>query len=227
MIGARPYPAARPPATPRRRPRARRWLGRFLVAIGLLLIGAFAGDMGVGLYQENQLNRTWDSQRAALGRPPDGAPLRADAPDPLPRPAIDPRPVDGVDFAITVPKIGYHAAVQEGTDLKVLASGPGHYSELSWPGQPGNVGVAAHNVYWIRFDDLQAGDQVKLETRWGDYTYEVTGKTIVNPDDRTVLLKGGPQRLTLTTCWPLWAGAFAGQRLVIFTKQVDPAPTAS
>jgi hypothetical protein len=31
-------------------------------------------------------------------------------------------------------------------------------------------------------------------------------------------------RLTLTTCWPLWAGAFATQRYVIFAIQVSPAP---
>jgi hypothetical protein len=28
--------------------------------------------------------------------------------------------------------------------------------------------------------------------------------------------------LTLTTCWPLWAGAFAKQRYVIFSEQYSP-----
>ena len=75
---------------------------------------------------------------------------------------------------------------------------------------------------WIRFNDLQPGDQIVLETRWGNYKYQVTGKRIVNPGDRTVLVQAGRPRLTLTTCWPLWAGAFAGQRLVLFADQIDP-----
>ena len=33
----------------------------------------------------------------------------------------------------------------------------------------------------------------------------------------------GP-RLTLTTCWPLWAGELATQRLVFLADQVDPPP---
>ena len=51
----------------------------------------------------------------------------------------------------------------------------------------------------------------------------MTGSTIVNPDDRTVLVPDAAGfHLTLTTCWPLWAGAFATQRYVIFTEQFWP-----
>jgi sortase A len=84
--------------------------------------------------------------------------------------------------------------------------------------------VAAHNTYWIKFGDLRAQDEVLLETRWGTYRYEVTETRIVQPSDRTILVQTPERRLTLTTCWPLWAGAFAQQRLVIFADQVSPAP---
>ena len=186
-------------------------VGRVLLAAGLILLAAFAGDVALGLWQEHELDGRWRAQVAA--HPP---PAAAD-----PR-LIRPYPVDGVDFAIRVPKIGYLAAVAEGVDARTLAAGPGHYPDTAWPGRPGNVGVAAHNVYWIRFGDLKPGDQVMLDTRWGTYTYRVTGTRIVRPDDRTVLVQAGPPRLTLTTCWPLWAGAFANRRLVIFTDQFDP-----
>jgi LPXTG-site transpeptidase (sortase) family protein len=196
-------------------------VGRGLVILGLLSLIAFTADFALGLWQQQQLNETWHRQQlaAAATAPP------ARGGEHSTGPAIDPRPVDGVDFGLRVPRIGYEAAVAEGTDANVLAGGPGHYPEMAWPGQRGNVGVAAHNVYWIQFNDLQPGDRIVLQSRWGDYTYQVTAKRIVMPDDRTVLVQTGPPRLTLTTCWPLWAGAFANQRLVIFADQVDPSPS--
>jgi len=186
-----------------------------MICGGLVLLIAFFGDFALGGYQQQKLNHTFQQQVAA--NPPPAVP------DPA---RIQAHPVDGVDFAVRVPKIDYFAAVGEGTDGKALESGPGHYSETPWPGQPGNVGVAAHNVYWIKFDDLQPGDLVKLETRWGIYTYRITSRKLVQPDDRTVLVPSVEPRLTLTTCWPLWAGAFATQRLVFFADQVDPTPSA-
>ena len=57
------------------------------------------------------------------------------------------------------------------------------------------------------------------------YRYRVTGSEVVNPDNRSVLVPDANGfHLTLTTCWPLWAGAFATQRYVIFTDQVWPVP---
>lgn len=184
-----------------------------MLGLGVLLVSFFLGDIWYAGWHDQQLAHRFQQQIAAAPPPPlDSAP------------AIDPRPVDGVDFVIKVPRLGYTAAVQEGVDASKLAGGPGHYPTTPWPGQAGNVGVAAHNVYWIKFNELQPGDDVVLQTRWGDYTYQVTGKAIVNPDNRQVLAPTPDDRLTLTTCWPLWAGAFATQRLIIFTKQVSPVP---
>jgi len=141
---------------------------------------------------------------------------------------VDPalkHPVNGVDFAIRIPRLGYYAAVKEGINAGVLYSGPGHYPTTMWPGDPGTVGVAAHNVYWINFPRLTKGDEIDVETRYGVYRYRMTGSEIVNPDNRTVLVPySDGYRLTLTTCWPLWAGAFATQRYVIFAQQVWPVP---
>jgi sortase A len=131
--------------------------------------------------------------------------------------------VDGVDFAIRVPRLGYVAAVKEGISSSVLYASPGHYPQTMWPGDPGTVGVAAHNVYWINFPQLAPGDEIDLETRYGTFKYHVTGATIVNPNNRSVLVPNAAgYHLTLTTCWPLWAGAFATQRYVIFSDQYFP-----
>jgi len=200
----------------RRRPRDLIRLGGLVsMVIGVLLIGMFAVGMAAGVADQNRLDAAWRAQLAA--HPPTSA--------------IDPalmKPVDGIDFAVRVPKLNYFAAVREGVSQGVLYSGPGHYPNTPWPGQTGTVGVAAHNAYWIQFPQLTIGDEVDLETRYGTYRYTITGTRIVNPDDTTVLVPDAPgYHLTLTTCWPTWAGAFATQRYIIFAKQSSPPPPST
>jgi sortase A len=183
------------------------------LVIGLYLLGSFAYGMWKGVKEQQHLNQVWNGEIRA--RPP--APAGAD-------PALK-QSLNGVDFSMRIPKLGYQAAVKEGVGAGVLYSSPGHYPTTMWPGDAGTVGVAAHNVYWINFPQLTKGDEIDIETRYGLYRYRVTGTEIVNPDNRSVLVPNADGfHLTLTTCWPLWAGAFATQRYVIFTDQVWPTP---
>ena len=133
------------------------------------------------------------------------------------------RPVDGVAFTMRVPALGYSATVYEGTDEKTLLRGPGHYPATAWPGHAGNVGIAAHNVYWLAFNRLTKGDRVELQTRSGVFLYEITGSVVTQPSDRNVISATSEHRLTLTTCYPLWAGALATQRLIFFAREVGRA----
>ena len=129
-------------------------------------------------------------------------------------------PIDGVTFEMSVPAIGYRAIVRQGVGTKVLALGPGHYPGTPWPGHAGNVGVAAHNTYWLSFDRLRVGDTVQIRTQHGLFLYQITGWTVVSPTDRTVLAPTTVDRLTLTTCYPLWAGALATKRLVFSARPI-------
>src|SRR6202171_3261809 len=187
------------------------WLG--CMVIGLYLLGSFAYGMWSGVREQQHLNQVWSGQIQPR------QPARAEV-----DPALK-QPVNGVDFAIRIPKLSYYAPVKEGISAGVLYSSPGRYPTTMWPGDPGMVGVAAHNVYWINFPQLSKGDEIDIETRYGLYRYRVTGTEVVNPDNRSVLMPdANGYHLTLTTCWPLWAGAFATQRYVIFTDQVWPVP---
>ncbi|MDQ6877164.1 MAG: class D sortase [Candidatus Dormibacteraeota bacterium] len=131
-----------------------------------------------------------------------------------------PTPVDGVWFEIWIPAVGYRGVVRQGVGLNVLDRGPGHYPSTPWPGQPGNVGVAGHNTFWLSFSHLKPGDRVEIQTQHGLYLYEITGSKVVSPSDRTVLAATGDHRLTLTTCYPLWAGALATARLVFTAREI-------
>jgi len=183
------------------------------MVVGFYMLGTFAYGMWSGVREQQHLNQVWSGEI----RPRTPAPVGVD-------PALK-QPVNGVDFAIRIPKLGYYAAVKEGIGAGVLYSSPGHYPTTMWPGDPGMVGVAAHNVYWINFPQLSRGDEIDIETRYGLYRYRVTGTQIVNPDNLSVVVpNANGYHLTLTTCWPLWAGAFATQRYVIFTDQMWPVP---
>ena len=196
-----------------------------LVGIGLVLCLVPIGVVGYGMWQENQLTQAWSSGVAStLPSPPfieepSASPTVLDTPAATPTPHASAAALDAL-FAIRVPKIGYYAAVRQGVSLNILATGPGHYPTTAMPGQPGLVAIAAHNTFWIPFGQLGAGDSVILETRAGTYSYRITGTRIVNPDDTGVLVQTSDPRLVLTTCWPLWAGALATQRLAIFAQQV-------
>jgi sortase A len=198
------------------------WLA--CLVVGLVLIGSFAFGMWSGFREQQRLTQQWQREIATL----QPAPQVQIATQPPARVGIDPavqHPVDGLDFAIRIPKLSYFSAVKEGISAGVLYSSPGHYPSTVWPGSPGTVGVAAHNVYWINFPQLSKGDEIDVETRYGLFRYRVTGSEVVNPDDRSVLVPDAAgYHLTLTTCWPLWAGAFAKQRFVIFAQQFSPVP---
>lgn len=129
-------------------------------------------------------------------------------------------PVDGAWFEMRVPAIGYHGAVRQGVGLNVLDGGPGHYPTTPWPGQPGNVGVAGHNTFWLSFSHLKSGDRVEIQTQHSLYVYQITGSKVVSPADRSVLAATSDNRLTLTTCYPLWAGAYATQRLIFVAREI-------
>lgn len=195
-----------------------------LIGVGLLLCVLPIGLVGIGMWQESQLTQAWSSGEASvlpsppfIEEPSDSPAAGSPVATPTPRsssPALD------AAFAIRVPKIGYYAAVRQGVSLSVLATGPGHYPTTSMPGQPGLVGIAAHNTFWIPFGNLKPGDSVILETRTAQYTYRITGTRIVDPNDTGVIVQTPDPRLVLTTCWPLWAGNLATQRLAIFAQQV-------
>jgi len=191
------------------------------LVVGVMLLATFTLGMWNGYSDQQRLTQEWQQE---VGTAPLTSPAKVDR-------SLQ-KPVKGVDFAIRVPKLKYFAAVREGTSTTVLYSGPGHYPGTVWPGDQGTVGVAAHNVYWINFPLLKSHDEIDIETRYGTYRYTVTGSKVVNPDDRTVVVAHAPgYNLVLTTCWPLWAGAFATQRYVIFAQQysprIGPAPPAT
>ena len=117
---------------------------------------------------------------------------------------------------LDIPAMSYQAIMLEGTSDHVLANGPGHMTGSSYPGESGTVIVSGHNTFMLGLPSLKKGDQVVFTDPDGQFVYVVDGSKIIDPSQRLTLTSSGPPTLEMTTCWPIWAGAFATQRLVIF-----------
>lgn len=98
--------------------------------------------------------------------------------------------------------IGLQEVVGEGTTGPVLMDGPGHRRDTPLPGQVGTTVIMARRAaYGAPFGDiaqLTAGDQIKVATGQGLFTYTVTGVRHEGdpvPDPPTA----GAGRLTLMT----------------------------
>lgn len=204
----------------------RRSVAGALVALGVAAVltgSAMLAASLAPLWRAPQDTATLPVQQQASGpaTAPGGAGPTAPSQTGTPNPAILDQPVDGVAFKMAVPALGYTATVHEGTDAAVLETGPGHYPGSAWPGYQGTVGVAAHNVYWLAFGQLQKGADVELQTRRGVFVYEITDIRVTYPADRSIIVPGDSYRIALTTCWPLWAGAYATERLVFLGHEVS------
>ncbi len=121
--------------------------------------------------------------------------------------------------SISIPKIGLNMAFVQGTSESDLIEGPGHYLGTALPGQSGNVAIAGHRTTYgapfYNLDMLSLGDKVVLTTHTGQFTYVVTGSTVVSPSNTTVLSPTPKPTLTLTTCNPRFS---ATTRLVVTAK---------
>jgi len=127
---------------------------------------------------------------------------------------------------IELPAIDRDYAVVEGTDLKTLRAGPGHYPKTPLPGQGGTIGVAGHRTtYGAPFrsiDKLDPGDEIVMDMPYGKLTYEVEKRQIVPPTALWITDRvPGRERLVLSACHPLYSAA---KRIVVFARLRDAEP---
>ncbi|MBV9608670.1 MAG: class D sortase [Acidobacteria bacterium] len=134
---------------------------------------------------------------------------------------------DGIT-RVLIPKISLDAMVVEGTGRKQLNLGPGHMTDTPEPGEVGNSVITAHrDTFFRHIYELSKGDTVEVRRNGNLYTYEVTGKRIVKPEDLSVLKQTSGRNLTLITCYPTYYIGPAPDRLVVFARMAEPKSEAS
>ena len=213
-------------------------VGRTFITAGLLLLGLVAYQLwGTGLEQSRAQDRLRD-EFATLIAPAttasgsattsgDAAEGSATTTPPVDTP---PRPNSALAL-LEIPSASVADIVVSGATVSALRHGPGHIAGTALPGAPGNSAIAGHRTtYGAPFadlDDLKVGDDVRVTTRAGRFTYEVTDVKIVEPDQTEVLRpQQGRTLLTLITCHPRWSTA---KRLVVVAElsSSEPVTTSS
>jgi len=124
---------------------------------------------------------------------------------------------------LRIDRIGLSAIVLEGVDGKTLQLAAGHLPATPLPGDPGRVTLAGHRDQIFRgLKDLRPGDHIVLETRRGDFHYDVDSLRIVAPTDIAVLASGSRRELQLLTCYPFSYLGRAPQRFIALASQIEP-----
>lgn len=129
---------------------------------------------------------------------------------PRPRPTATATPLPLVLRRVIAPKIELDAPVVTAKivngEWEVPKFVAGHLEGTGLPGVAGNVVLSGHvqsissgNVF-ARIDALAIGDDVVLRTNRGELVYRISGKSIVTPDDVSVVRSGEREELTLITC---------------------------
>jgi LPXTG-site transpeptidase (sortase) family protein len=202
-------------------PLLHRWLRRGswgLMGIALLIVGYVLTLIGYQGYAQRHLLADWDRLHpprsiGATGLASTGVVL-------VRHPHLaDGRPI----FKLAMPSIHFGAVVTEGIDGGILSSGPGHDHHTAYPGEGGLVLVGNHNGLSLSWGDLRPGDEVRIDTGYGGFRYRIDSRAVVAGDDRGYIDRSRDgETLLLVTCWPLWQGALAGERLVL-----EATPVAS
>jgi len=176
-----------------------------LVIVGIGLLGYVASEYW-GMYRSQQkLEAEWERQAASMNTPGQAV-----------------IPQDQMLTRVVIPKIGLDAIVVEGASRKDLSEGPGHMKQTAMPGETGNAVITAHrDTFFRHIYELVKGDQIQVRRNGHLFTYEVTGKKIVLPEDVSVIRPTPNPQLTLITCYPVYYIGPAPKRLVVFSKLVD------
>jgi LPXTG-site transpeptidase (sortase) family protein len=187
------------------------------MGIGVVLVGYVGVLVGYQDFQQHRLEAAWNKLHPASAIH-DVAPVKTVLANGSAVAFTVQRPhlADGEALArLLIPRINFEAIVTEGSDSGVLSAGPGHEDHTGYPGEGRIVLIGNHNGFSMSWGDLHPGDIIKVEMSYGRYTYRIEKREIVGGDDQQVVRSPeAGEHLYLTTCWPLWAGAFAQQRLV-------------
>lgn len=123
---------------------------------------------------------------------------------------------------IEIPALRVRARVAEGTDPRTLQHAVGRITGTAFPGDHGNVGLAAHRDSFFKdFSTLQFGDRIRLTTADGAFVYAVESFELVEPKRVDVLDPVGYPALTMVTCYPRWWAGPAPWRLVVRAREVE------
>ena len=193
-----------------------RWLEGALFFVAFICLGWFAYvSVEAHLYQEIE-NRQLDEILASAPQTP------GDVVTPQTRLGVAP---GGIVGRIEIPRLKISTIIRAGADARTLQLAVGHIPGTALPGEPGNIGLAAHrDTFFRRLRDIRPDDEIRLVTPEGTFTFSVQRTRIVWPRDTWVLNATAAPTLTLVTCYPFTYVGSAPQRFIVHAVSTTPIP---
>ncbi|HEY7515498.1 MAG TPA: class D sortase, partial [Vicinamibacteria bacterium] len=109
----------------------------------------------------------------------------------------------GLVGRLEIARLGLATVVEEGVDQGTLRRAAGHLPGTAFPGETGNVVVAAHRDTFFRpLNAIRPGDSLRFVTPDGEFRYVVFALDVVEPASTDVLEAGDGHQATLITCYP-------------------------
>ena len=131
-------------------------------------------------------------------------------------------PEYGTKYAtIEIDKIGVNLPVYFGDTLEVLKKGVGHSSGSYFPGEGGSIVYMGHNSKntFRRFSELQIGNEIKVTTTYGEYTYKIYDMKLIKETDLDKLpIQDEKEILMVYTCYPFNNIGYTTQRYVVYAE---------
>ncbi len=120
---------------------------------------------------------------------------------------------------VEIDSIGLETILMNGTDTSTLQKGPGRYPRTPLPGYGKTTGIAGHRTTYLapfrKINEIDDGDEIRIELPYAAFTYEVEKHEIVQPSDVQIVDPVGFERVVLTACHPLYSAA---ERWAVFGK---------
>ena len=131
-------------------------------------------------------------------------------------------PEYGTQYAtIEIDKIDVNLPVYFGDTLEILKKGVGHSSGSYFPGEGGSIIYMGHNSknMFRRFSELQIGNEIKVTTSYGEYTYKIYDMQLIKETEIDKLpIQRDKEILMIYTCYPFNNLGYATQRYVVYAE---------
>jgi len=128
---------------------------------------------------------------------------------------------------LTAPSVGLSVPVYSSASTLNMDRGAGIVDGMSFPHEPGHIGIAGHRDGYFRvLKNIAVGDSLVLDTIQGELRFIVDELAIIDPDELEYLAATEESRLTIVTCYPFYFAGSAPQRYLVRAAQaplVSPA----
>lgn len=140
---------------------------------------------------------------------------------------------DGITFPkfgdkyaeLKIESAGIVSPIYVGDSEEILLQGTGQYYGSVFPGEKGNTVLVGHrNSVFKTLGKAKIGDEIIMETSYGDYIYEIIDTKITTGTDQSILAQTDEAILTVYTCYPFDYIGHSPDRYSVIAKLVKGTP---